>query len=208
MTKAPGRGRGRPRDEELDIKILEAALALIDAGEPVTVQAISTQCGVGNGTIYLRWRSLNDLIAAALDVGLERLPPIPIDGDLRAAIFEALTPPFAEPTNSYSHERFCLRIRLVMTDPALQEAYWRVNVSRRRARLKQAFEAGVASGLLRADLDLDACLDLVAAVGYFNVVAKGARLDDPAVLQQYWKSIEVAWRGMLATTEASSSRTH
>lgn len=197
-----GRRRGRPRDEELDRRILDATLALIDSGSAVTVQEISARTGVGNGTIYLRWTSVNDLIAAALDLGLQQLPPIPTDGDLRAAIFTALTPPFAEPSNEYSHERLRQRIRLVMTDHALQEAYWRSNVSQRRLRLKRALEAGVTQGLLRRDLDIEASLDLLAGVGYFGIVARGARLDEPKALALYWAAIDIAWRGMLADPSA------
>ena len=40
------RGPGRPRDEDLDAQILDATLALIDAGEPVTVGRIVARSGV------------------------------------------------------------------------------------------------------------------------------------------------------------------
>lgn len=196
------RGPGRPRDEELDGQILGAALALVDTGESVTVSRIVERSGVSRAALYRRWPSLTDLVAAALDVGREQPAAIPADGDLREAILGALLGATAgdEPID-YPEERLRQRLRLAMADRALQKAYWTSHVSRRRGPMEDALRAGVERGVLRADIDVEACFDLIAGVFYYQLVVRGERVDEPATRARCRAALEVAWRGMLPDPE-------
>jgi AcrR family transcriptional regulator len=192
------RGPGRPRDEELDAQILAAALALIDGGETVTVSRLVTQSGVSRAAIYRRWPSLTALVAAALDVGRVVPPDIPLTGDLREAVAASLFGSQSVSVVGYSEERFRQRIRLAMADRDLQRAYWDSHVSRRRASLERALQAGVERGILRKGLDPATCFDLLAGVVYYQLVVRGESLTDPAVWQRCQDAFDIAWRGMLA----------
>jgi AcrR family transcriptional regulator len=192
------RGPGRPRDEELDAQILAAALALIDGGETVTVSRLVTQSGVSRAAIYRRWPSLTALVAAALDVGRVVPPDIPLTGDLREAVAASLFGAQSVSVVGYSEERFRQRIRLAMADRDLQRAYWDSHVSRRRASLERALQAGVERGILRKGLDPATCFDLLAGVVYYQLVVRGESLTDPAVWQRCQDAFDIAWRGMLA----------
>jgi AcrR family transcriptional regulator len=69
-------GPGRPRDEANDIAILDATERLLGRRgyEAMTVDQIAAAAGVSKPTIYLRYRSKRDLVAAMID----RLrPPLP-----------------------------------------------------------------------------------------------------------------------------------
>lgn len=192
------RGPGRPRDEDLDAQILDAALALIDAAEPVTVGRIVARSGVSRAALYRRWPSLTALIAAALDVGREVPPAIPDDGDLREEVLGAFAAGHSVSASGYSEARFRQRISLAMTDRDLQRAYWRSHVARRRVSLEDALRRGIARGILRSDLDPAACFDLLAGVVYYQLVVRGDSIEDPAVQARVRAALEVAWRGMVA----------
>lgn len=191
------RGPGRPRTEELDGQILAATLAIIDAGEAVTVSRVVERSGVSRAALYRRWPSMTTLIADALDVGRTAPPPLAKPGDLRTSIFEFLMGASAElDETSYPDQRFRQRIRLVMSDRALQQAYWESHVSVRRRPIEDALRAGAAEGSLRADLDVEACFDLIAGIFHYQLVVRGDRFDDPAARARCRAGLEVAWRGM------------
>lgn len=195
------RGPGRPRNEDIDGSIIAAALAIIDAGEDVTVSRVVERSGVSRAALYRRWPSLTALIARALDVGREVPPAYPEDGDLREAVLAGLGlgPDGVAPTApGYSEERFRQRIRLVMADRALQKAYWASHVSRRRVPLEDALRRGIARGELRADLDVEACFDAIAGAVYYQLVVRGDHVEDAAARARLTAAFEVVWRGMTA----------
>lgn len=192
---------GRPRDEDMDGQIVAATLEIIDAGQDVTVSRVVARSGVSRAALYRRWPSLTTLIAAALDVGRTIPPEYPDGVDLREALIDGLG--LGEvgavlTASGYSEERFRQRIRLVMSDRALQKAYWQSHVSRRRVPLLNALRAGIARGELRADLDVEACFDAIAGTAYYQIVVRGDRMDDPAVATRLRVAVEVIWRGMVA----------
>ena len=194
---------GRPRDEDIDGQIVAATLEIIDAGEEVTVSRVVARSGVSRAALYRRrWPSLTTLIAAALDVGRMVPPEYPDDVDLRDALFDGLGlgesgVALSVAASGYAEERFRQRIRLVMSDRALQKAYWQSHVSRRRVPLLNALRAGIARGELRPDLDVDACFDAIAGTAYYQIVVRGDRMDDPAVAARLRAAVEVIWRGMV-----------
>lgn len=192
---------GRPRDEDIDGQIIAATLEIIDAGEEVTVNRVVVRSGVSRAALYRRWPSLTTLIAAALDVGREVPPEYPLGHDLHEILLAGfgLGPDGAAPSApGYSEERFRQRIRLVMSDRALQKAYWDSHVSRRRVPLQNALRAGIERGELREDLDVEACFDAIAGAAYYQMVVRGDRISDPVVVARLRAAIEVIWRGMVA----------
>lgn len=192
------RGPGRPRDVDLDPQIIQAVLDLIDDEQEVTVSRVVARAGVSRAALYRRWPSLTTLIAAALDVGRIVPPEIPVDGDLRETLFASLigSPASLEATG-YSEARFRQRIRLVMADRDLQRAYWESHVSRRREPVERALRAGVAQGLLRADLDVAAAFDVIAGAAYYQSIVRGDSPADPATIARLTASFDIAWRGMV-----------
>ncbi|SDD06422.1 transcriptional repressor C-terminal [Sanguibacter gelidistatuariae] len=83
-----------------------------------------------------------------------------------------------------------------MSDAALARAYWGSHVSRRRSAMVALLQAGIDRGDLRADIDIDACIDLINGVLYYQVVVRGASLSDADVVARCREGIRVAWRGM------------
>ena len=195
------RGPGRPRAEGHDERILDAAVALLDAGEEITLTRIVETSGVSRAAIYRRWPSLTDLAAAALDRGREPYA-VPLEGDLLENLLSVVTLQSTAPSG-YSEERFRLRIRLAMTDRKLAQAYWRSHVSRRRAGMVAVLEEGIRRGELRSDIDVDACIDLINGVFYYQFVVRGEAALDGAARARCREAVRVAWRGMAAGPAAS-----
>lgn len=185
---------GRPRAEGHDERLLQTAVELLERGEELTVTRIVELSGVSRAALYRRWPSLTDLLAAALDVGREA-PRIALTGDLVTALLSAYTPAAAGP--GYSDERFRLRLRLALSDARLARAYWRTHVVRRREGVAELLREGMRRGELRPDIDVDACIDLMNGVFYYQYVVRGAALADPTVAARCREALLVAWRGMV-----------
>ena len=186
---------GRPRAEGHDERILDAAVALMERGEEITVSRVVELSGVSRAALYRRWPSMTDLVGEALDRGREPYV-IPLDGDLLENLLAAFTPAAQPAGRDFPEERFRLRMRLAMTDRRLARAYWRSHVARRRGALVAVLRAGIERGELRPDLDVDACIDLVNGVFYYQYVVRGVSLDDPAAVARCREAVRVAWRGM------------
>lgn len=193
---AEQRGPGRPRKEGHDERILDATVKLIENDKPVTVAAIVAESGISRAAIYRRWPSLPELIAAALDKGRAALE-VDTSGDIKEAMIALI---FGDPKalrgSTYSDRRFRARMSLVMQNPDLQEAYWKSHVRRRRGAFEAALAEAMRRGELRDDLDIDACIDLINGVFYYQVVVRGTGLDDPTTFARCREAFEVAWRGM------------
>ncbi len=69
----PSRRPGRPLDRSRDAAIIDATIALFaEVGfDQLTVAAVARRAGVGLSTIYRRWPSRSELVAAAIGVLLD-----------------------------------------------------------------------------------------------------------------------------------------
>lgn len=101
----PVRGRGRPRDDAIDGRVLDATRALLtEVGfSGTTIKAIAQRSGVPNSTIYRRWPSRTQLIEAAV------APPVPDLGP---------------PTGDLAHDlrRFEVALRDALVSPVARAA--------------------------------------------------------------------------------------
>jgi len=191
------RGPGRPRNLAHDDAVLDAVVALIEADEPITVQAVVAGSGVSRAAIYRRWPGLTELVAAALDRGRAAIAIDTTARTVRAALEEALYgDPEATRGSEYSERRFRARLRLTLADRELQRAYWASHVRRRRIVMLEALAEGVRRGELRDDLDLDACLDAIIGASYYQLVVRGESVTDPGVMARCRAGFDTMWRGM------------
>lgn len=199
QTATGQRGPGRPRIPDHDTKILDAVVAMVDRDEPITVSAVVEASGVSRAALYRRWTSMTELIATALDRGRA-----PITFDLTKPVKDAITEVLFEEIEAtrgknYTEKRFRKRIQLVMENPDLQEAYWQSHVHRRRRHMVETLKTGVARGELRSDLDVEAAIDAINGVFYYQSVVRGIALIDQESIQRCRAAFELLWRGMEPT---------
>ncbi|HEX9551475.1 MAG TPA: TetR family transcriptional regulator [Candidatus Limnocylindrales bacterium] len=79
------RHAGRPRGNDTDAAILQAAIELLaEAGlRRTTIDAVAARAGVARATVYLRWPTRDALLAAAARQALGQ-PRYPLTGNLAA----------------------------------------------------------------------------------------------------------------------------
>lgn len=77
-----------PRPAISRAKLIGAAVALLNTGDPhaVTVAAVTRASSLARGTLYRQFRSIDDLIAAALDASLPPVTAPPRKGSLHTQL--------------------------------------------------------------------------------------------------------------------------
>ena len=185
---------GRPLSPDLDGRVLTAVRELVDGGGPVTVNAVVARSGVSRAAVYRRWGSLTDLGAAALDQGRVLAQDIP-DAPTREAVLGAYLDAMEAP-DRYPEDRLRLRLRLGLADRDLQRVIWKTHVARRREPLAEALRRGIARGEVRPGIDVEAVIDAMNGVFYYQAVVRGAPLADPAVRARCTAALDLIWRGV------------
>lgn len=176
---APTRAPGRPRSEEADRAILDAAIEVFaEAGlDGVTVEGVAARAGVGKATIYRRYPSKVDLVIAAATALCEAESPNPdsgsVEGDLRVIarnLVRLLTKTAAGRA-----------MPQLVADAALNDELGdahRSFVARRRGRTAQAVTRGIERGELRSDTDVELVVDLIGGPIFYRHLVSGGRLDN------------------------------
>ncbi|GAA1520811.1 TetR/AcrR family transcriptional regulator [Kribbella lupini] len=165
-------GRGRPRLESTDDRILQAALELLRAKGPaaVNVDAVAARSGVARTTIYRRYRSRDELMAAVLERLFDPavLPPdLPVGEKLRwvldriSDILENRLGPGATAAV------------VADTDPEFTAAV-RARLAGRLSGLTDLMNADIKTGRLHATVDPDTVLGVLIGAYLAEVLRFGS----------------------------------
>jgi AcrR family transcriptional regulator len=117
--EATHRGRGRPREDGVDRRILDAAADIAaEVGiEGLTVSAVIARSGVARATVYRRWPTRDALIGAVVRE-LKGRAPLPITGDLETDLRGA-----AEQVRAiYTEPRFRAFLPMLIRDLLREDA--------------------------------------------------------------------------------------
>jgi AcrR family transcriptional regulator len=155
------RSPGRPRSARADEAIVQATLDLLAEGstiEALSIEAIAARAGVGKATIYRRWSGKEALLLDALRQ-LKGIAPQPGGQSVRddlvllvGAVGKNIDPRAAKIMP-------CL-VPEVNRRPENFQLYQNI-VEPRRKVMREVLRRGVASGELRADLDIEVALALL-----------------------------------------------
>jgi len=157
------RAPGRPRSPRADEAIIEAVLDLMAEGtsvEALSIEAVAARAGVGKATIYRRWPNKETLVVDALGALKEPLPELAGES-IREDLLTMLRSTTKARESRAGRIMPCL-IPELQRNPELQRQYRRI-VEPRRERMREVLRRGVASGELRADLDIDVTAALLNA---------------------------------------------
>ena len=188
------RRRGRPRDAEIDARVLEVARRhLAEHGyEGLSVAAVAEEAGTTRQALYRRWPGKADLATASI-----------------AAMSEAeLRPATADPFSDLVRELEAYRrgigrpdgVSMVgtmlqrSTDPRLVALYRERIVAPRRMRLRQILARGREAGHVGRDADLDLCAAMLTGSWYALVLAGRRPPRDWPV-----RAARLAWRALGGT---------
>ena len=190
------RGRGRPRDPRTDRAILAAALELfVEHGHAGTsIEQVARRAGVGKLTVYRRWQSKDELIAAALAAAREEIvSPDPDEltdrsyAEVSRAIDDAL-PGIARTLTAPGYRGLLAQIfGSSVTHPRLMATFWHDHILPRRRTMYLALSRAVEEGALPAGSDIDALIDMTIGSVVYRLLRPGP--PDAVELLAYLRSV-------------------
>jgi len=167
---APPRARGRPRDPDVDARVVCAARRLLaEKGyEALSFEAIAQATGVGKPTIYRRWPTKAHLAAEiATGDGAEGLPDIIAEQGLAAQIRAIV----AQAANFYGKPEMKAAVLGVLanaqSDAGLRDQFNRLEDETRR-QMHAIVAKGQAAGLIHEGVDPDALFDTISGSVIFR----------------------------------------
>lgn len=152
--KAPG----RPRNARADEAIIEAFLDLVGEGQSadsISMEAVAAKAGVGKATIYRRWASKEALLIDAV-AAMKGPLPVPVGESARDDLVSLIAAMRSKRSERYGRVTACL-FPEIMKRPDMHEAYQSV-IEPRREVMRDVLRRGMATGELRADLDIELTL--------------------------------------------------
>ncbi len=154
--------RGRPRSEEADAAILDAALELLVAGgyQGMTMEGIAQRAGVGKATLYRRFTDKAEVLVEAVRAHGCAAVPLTDTGDVRADVLAMLNG-MARSLAGVDGPIMAAIATEKARHPELQREFERVFVTDRRRFLRHIVGDAVARGDLPASTDVE----LLATVG-------------------------------------------
>jgi DNA-binding transcriptional MerR regulator/AcrR family transcriptional regulator len=174
-TPEPRARAGRPRDPQLESRILTAALGVYaeDGWSGFSFDAVARRAGVGRAPLYLRWQSKEDLLLAALSAAV-RAVPLRSGGSLRDDLIEYATRLLESKSDpeGWAFQRIQLEATV---NPALHARFSTEiavpHIDAAKAVLHQAIERG--------ELSEETPVDLLLASFYGAIFSRVTMADDP-----------------------------
>ena len=161
---------GRPRSERADRAIIDAALSLFAETGPegLCIEKVAARAGVGKATIYRRWPGKEELLLDAI-AALQAPLPEPAGRSVRedlVTLLGAIRDSIADPRRA---REFALLLGEGAKYPRLMARYVETVLEPRREVIRSVLRRGVATGQLRASVDIEAALFMLTGA----VLARG-----------------------------------
>ncbi len=179
MSSLETRPPGRPRSAEADEAILQAALELLaESGyRALTMERVRERSGVGKATIYRRYGSKEELVAAAI-VRLNQDVPVPVDTGSLLGDYAATAQVILE--GAARTGALTLMPRLlseVVGDTDMHALFHKHLVEPRRRLMRVLLKRAKERGEVRAELDPELMIDLLVGPIIYRLIIAGG---DPA----------------------------
>jgi AcrR family transcriptional regulator len=168
----PQARRGRPRSEQADRAILQAASRLLaERGlSGMSIEEVAARAGVGKTTIYRRWTSRGTLALDAFLTEFQGQQPLPNTGTLRGDLLAALRAWIRSVTRTSAGPILAGLIAEAQRDPDLAAAWRERVVGPLRAQHKVMLDRAAGRGEIPASTDYEVVLDLVFGAAYHRLL--------------------------------------
>jgi AcrR family transcriptional regulator len=180
VQPVPGRRRPDPtrRSERARRAILQSAWELSRGlgHAKLTIEAVAAHAGVGKQTIYRWWPSKGALLLDALQQEAPSEPPVPDTGDLVADVCAHVSAMVRLLADEDYGRQIAGLISEAQRDPDFQPMLAR-HWSCRHAAIRKRFQRAQQEGHLRADVDLDAAVDMAYGPVFHRMLVGVAPLD-------------------------------
>lgn len=167
------RGRGRPRDEAARLRILKAALDLMDetAFAQVTAEAIAERAGTSKATLYRWWPNKAAVVIEAFREAIAPQLPLLDTGSLSEDLTTQVRN-FARVLSGRGGRMLRSFIVAARSDPDVAAAFRSIWSDPRRAEARKMLRQKQKRGQLRKDADLDLVLDSLYGPLYYRFLVK------------------------------------
>ena len=167
------RGRGRPRDEAARLRILRAALDLMDetAFAQVTTEAIAERAGTSKATLYRWWPNKAAVVIEAFRQAIAPELPLLDTGSLREDLTIQVRN-FARVLSGRGGRMLRSFIVAARSDPDVAAAFRSIWSDPRRAEAREMLRQKQTRGQLRKDADVDLVLDSLYGPLYYRFLVK------------------------------------
>lgn len=175
MSGVETRPPGRPRSAAADEAILQAALELMaaDGYRALTMERVRERSGVGKATIYRRYGSKEELVAAAI-VHLNSDIPLPADtGSLQGDFAATAQIILAGAAKTGALTLMPRLLSEVVGEPEMHALFHEHLVEPRRRVVRGLVERAKARGEIRADVDTDLAIDLLVGPFIYRLIIAG-----------------------------------
>jgi AcrR family transcriptional regulator len=196
-TKAEAARRpGRPRSEQADQAIIDAALSLFAESGPegLCIERVAAKAGVGKATIYRRWPGKEDLLLDAI-AALKAPLPEPAGRSAREDLVTLLGAMCRETADPRRARQFALLMGEGAKYPRLMARYSETVLEPRREVIRTVLRRGIDTGELRPDLDVDAALFMLIGA----VVARRGHEQHPVSPEYAERIVDELLRGLAAS---------
>jgi AcrR family transcriptional regulator len=154
-TGCPRRGPGRPRSEEAERAILDAAVDLLArcGVSGLSMEAVAAHACVAKTTVYRRWSSKTELVLAAL---AQMKGPVaqPPGESVRDDLLYLVNYVVRSSPEAPEAQIFARLVAEADQHPEIGEQYWQRIIKPRREVMYQVLRRGIAEGLIRPDANL------------------------------------------------------
>jgi AcrR family transcriptional regulator len=174
------RGPGRPRSAEADAAILGATLALLAEVGPtgLSVEEVASRAGVGKTTIYRRFPTKDDLVAASLASLNESLPTEVGEGSTRDVLVGMVTGWWAQQLEGGTSGQLFHRVLAhAKRNPEMFCSFYDQVIEPRRDLYREVIRRGVARGELRADTDVELMTTLIISSSVYTLQMRASGRD-------------------------------
>ena len=185
---------GRPRDPEIDERVMEVARRHLSQNgyDGMSLTAIAGEAGTTRQALYRRWPTKADLATAAVAAMSRTAERSPTEDPYADLVRElgAFRRGISRPDGVSMVGTMLLR----STDPELVTFYRERIVAPRRAALREILERARDHGLLSADADIEAALGMFTGSWYARSL-QGV----PPLPRWAERTAAVIWRGLGGT---------
>jgi len=153
---------GRPRNAQADTAIIEAVLELLSSGQSadaLSIEAIAAKAGVGKATIYRRWPNKEALLIDTVSAMKGPLPE-PVGESVRDDLIMLVAATRNKRMENYGKITACLLPEFVRS-PEMHRIHQGI-IEVRREVMREVVRRGIRTGELRADLDVELTLLMLA----------------------------------------------
>lgn len=183
--------RGRPRDPDIDRRVLDAARRelAVSGYEAMSVSAIAQRAGTTRQALYRRWASKADLATAAIADMAQASYPAFTDDAYEDLVRELES--FRRGISRPDGMSMVGTMLLSSTDPDLVALYRERVVAPRRARLCSILERARAQGQIHCDADVEGLVNMLTGSWYARALAESRPLPRWAR-----RTAALAWRAL------------